>query len=137
MMNKKLLALGLGAIITASVSTATMATGMTLTSSGASADILVNCNGYPGLQNVPANGSIGPFPWLAIAVMFHDYSFGPIPCTFKLNNKTQDLIGSATLTPTATTGEITNVVPASSYTVSITPGVGVPSTTMTVELKAK
>lgn len=136
MINKKLLAMGLGVAMSVGASTSAMANGLTLTSAGAPTNILVYCNNIEALYPIPANGQLGPLPWFAIAAMFSDMAFQPINCVFKLDDAAHDAIGSATLTPTMSAGEITNVVRTSSYNVTITPGINAPYSDMTVALKA-
>jgi len=108
MYKKALLATGLSLTLISSVifSATAVADGLTLVSKNSLAPISVFCNNKKGLYDIPANSSLGPLPWGVISLMFGTNS---MDCHFILHNNSKKEVGSAHMTVTATTGNISDV----------------------------
>lgn len=123
-MKKLFIAASVAAAVTASAST--FADGLTLSSHGATKNIIVYCgqNGvvYPGLFPIPANGSLPTLGWNIISGMFHGQT---LQCTFVLQDgkpaSAANTVGKADLTIAANnqTAEITNDQEFLGYTANI------------------
>lgn len=134
MLHKKLISIALGTALTVSASAAVAGTGLTLSSTGASAPIKVVCNKINGKYDIPANGSLPTLPWGLIYAMF-GFSQN-LQCQFFLDNGSNTQIGSANLVlnVAAGKGEVTNVQKNPGYSVSITPGQNVFASNVSVTL---
>jgi len=109
-MRKKLLAIGVGAVLAASASAANAA-GLTLTSNAGA--IRVYCNGTKGPDKItssPLN-----LPWILVIGIFNSTS---LQCQFYPagdSPSSADEIGSANLNMTLMTGQISNVQTYNGY----------------------
>ncbi|EKD77014.1 MAG: hypothetical protein ACD_42C00502G0003 [uncultured bacterium] len=113
MMKKKLLAMGLGAVLSMSTVSAMafdltssgVANGLTLTSNIGGVDVYCNAiKGPKTITNIPLN-----LPWFVIIGMFHSQS---LQCQFYpdgVQPASNNEIGSADLQMTFSTGTISNV----------------------------
>src|SRR5690606_35165336 len=93
---------------------------------------------YKGLLPIPANGSLPPLSWQAIAMMFHSTN---LQCTFVLDNgkpiSSDNTIGTATVTIASNyaTGQVSNAQEFLGYQATISPSQGASYTDMTVTME--
>ncbi len=130
MFKKTLLFVGISSVL---VSGAASASGLTLVSKNVTSPIAVYCNKIKGLYDIKPNGQLGPLPWVIISAMFHS---NKLQCSFKLDNGSNKVIGTANMLLSLTTGTIKNVQikdPAH-YTATSNESWGIANKNMTVTL---
>lgn len=131
MIQKKLLAVGVGLALSAMTAT-TLANTLTLQSQNEPNSIAVACNNISGLP-IPANGQLGPLSYISLYVLFQRKS--TLNCTFSENGAQ---IGTATLQlgPKFQHAQILSDSVASGYSVTISPtsAISQPTSDITVTL---
>lgn len=135
---KKLLLVGFGVVFTG-IATNVMADGLSLTSTGVTSPIQVSCNGIPlpSSYEMQPNSAINSIPWWAISAVFS--SAQTLNCTFTLDNKAKDPVGSAqlNLNVLADEAKASNVTYSPAYNVTVSPEQNVFEQGITVAISAK
>ncbi|MDP1573623.1 MAG: hypothetical protein Q8L78_01625 [Coxiellaceae bacterium] len=133
-MKKKIFAMGFGAALSL-MATGAMADGLSLQSIGLDAPVKVLCNGTALPYELKPDAPVNNIPWWMVSAAFGSQSV--LNCQFMLDNKSNDSVGSATLTLSvlAGTGEASNVQHSPSYSVTIVPGEKVAAQSMTVRIQ--
>lgn len=135
MIYKKVRAIVLGVTLVVAA-TSVFADGLSLSSSGISSAIKVNCNGktLPSNYELQPNSNLSNIPWIAISTVFGSTTLN---CTFTLDNTTQDVVGTAQLNLDVwgNKGDASHVEYNPAYAVTITPGQNIDAQSLSINIQ--